>query len=54
MVKHNLRIETFSMLLKALHQVWALHAMDIRGPVVDLGGGHQLAALGHTRDQKWL
>ena len=54
MVEHDLRVEAFRVLLKTLHQVRALHAMDIRGPVIDLGGGHQLAALGHTRDQKWF
>ena len=52
MVEHDLRVETLGVLLKALHQVRALHAMDIRGPVIDLGGRHQLAALGHARDQK--
>jgi len=54
MVEHDLCIETLGVLLKTLHQIRALHAMDIRGPVIDLGGGHQLAPLGHTRDQKWF
>jgi hypothetical protein len=28
-----------------------MHAGDVGRPVVDLGGGHQLAALGHAGDQ---
>ena len=53
-VKHNLRIEALSMLQKALHQVGALHAMHVGRPVVHLGGGHQLAALGNACNQQWL
>ena len=40
------------MLLEALHQVRALHAVHVSGPVVHLGGGHQLTALGHAGDQQ--
>ncbi len=39
------------MLLEALHQVGALHAVHVGGPVVHFGGGHQLAALGDAGDQ---
>jgi hypothetical protein len=28
-----------------------MHALHVGGPVVDLGGRHQLAALGHAGDQ---
>jgi hypothetical protein len=40
--------------LKALHQLGALHAVDVGGPVVHFGGGHELAALGHAGDQQGL
>ena len=52
MVKHNLGIEALRMLQKALHQVGALNAVHVGRPVIDLGGGHQLAALGHAGDQQ--
>jgi hypothetical protein len=29
-----------------------MHPVDVGGPVVDLGGGHQLAALGDAGDQR--
>jgi len=51
-VEHDLGIETLGMFLKALHQFRALHAVHIGGPVVHLGRGHQLAALGDTGDQQ--
>ena len=39
------------MLQKALHQLRALNAHHIGRPVVYLGRGHELAALGHAGDQ---
>jgi CRP/FNR family cyclic AMP-dependent transcriptional regulator len=53
-VEHDLRVEALGMLQEALHQVGALHAHHVGGPVVDLGGRHQLAALGHAGDQQRL
>src|SRR6218665_572068 len=50
-VKDDLRFEALGVLQKALHQVRALHAIGIGGPVVHIGGGHQLAALGQAGDQ---
>jgi hypothetical protein len=41
-------------LLEALHQVRPLHAGDVGGPVVDVGGRHQLAALRQAGDQHRL
>jgi hypothetical protein len=32
-------------LLEALHEVGTQHAVRVGRPVVDLGGGHELAAL---------
>ena len=36
---------------EALHQLGALHAFRVRRPVLDVGRGHQLAALGDAGDQ---
>jgi hypothetical protein len=36
------------------HQVRALHAVRVGRPVVHVGGGHQLAALGQAGDQHGL
>jgi hypothetical protein len=38
-------------LLEARHQVRALHAVGIGGPVVDVGRGHQLSARRETGDE---
>jgi len=51
-VEHDLRFEALGVFQKALHQFRALHAVHVGGPVVDLGGGHQLATLGHAGDQQ--
>jgi len=53
-IKHDLGVETLGMCKKALHEVRALHAFDISGPVVDIGGRHQLATLGDAGDQHRL
>ena len=53
-VEHHLGVEAFGVFQKTLHQVGALNAMHIGWPVVDFGGGHQLAALGHAGDQGGL
>ena len=50
-VKNDFGFETLCVLQKALHQFRALHAVDVGRPVVHLGGGHELAALGHAGDQ---
>ena len=50
-VKHHLGVETLGMLLETRHQVRPHHAVGIGRPVIDVGGGHQLAALGHAGDQ---
>ena len=54
MVEHHLRLEALGVLQEALHQLGALHAVDVGGPVVHLGGGHQLAALGQAGHQGGL
>jgi hypothetical protein len=49
-----LRVEALGVLQEALHQFGALHAVHVGGPVVDFGGGHQLAALGDAGDEHGL
>ena len=51
MVKDDLCFEALCVGQEALHQVWPLHAIHVSGPVVDVGGGHELATLRHARDQ---
>ena len=46
--------EAFGVLEEALHQLRSLHAHGVRGPVVHVGGGHELAALGKPRDEHGL
>ena len=53
-IEHHVCVEPFSVGLEALHQIWTLNAIDIGWPVVHIGGGHQLAALGHAGDQGGL
>ncbi len=54
MIEDDLGVEALGMFLEARHQVRPLHAVGIGRPVVDFGGGHQLAALGHAGDQHRL
>ena len=53
-VEHDLGVETLGVLLEALHQVGSHHAVDVGGPVVDIGRRHQLAALRDAGDQHRL
>ncbi len=50
-VEDDLGVEAFGVLLKARHQLGALHAVGIGRPVVDIGRGHQLPALRQSGDQ---
>jgi len=54
MVEDDLGVEALGVLLEACHQVRTLDAVGIRGPVIDVGGGHQLATLGEAGDQHGL
>jgi hypothetical protein len=47
-VEHHARVEALGMLQETLHEIRALHTMHICRPVVDLGGGHELATLSHA------
>ena len=53
-VEHDLGIETLGVRLHALHQRRALQPFHVAWPVVDLGGGHQLATLLKPGDQHRL
>ena len=50
-VKQDLSLEPLGVLQKALHQLGPLYAVHVGGPVVHIGGGHQLPALSNTGDQ---
>jgi hypothetical protein len=47
----HLGFKALGMPAEALHEIGALHAFGVGRPVVDVGGGHQLAALRDTGDQ---
>ncbi len=51
LVEHELGLEALGMLLEARHQLGALDAESIGGPVVDVGGRHQLATLRKAGDE---
>ncbi len=53
-VDDQLGVETLGVALEALHQVRPLDAVGVGRPVVDVGGGHQLAALRDTGNQHRL
>ena len=48
LVDHHFGVEAFGMRLHALHQGRAHQAVGVARPVVDFGGGHQLAADRHA------
>ena len=49
-IEDELGLETLGVLLEPRHQVGAHYAVEIGGPVVDLGGRHQLPALREAGD----
>src|SRR5439155_15953611 len=53
-VENELGLEALGMLLETRHELGTLHAHRIGGPVVDIGGRHQLAALRKPGDQHRL
>ncbi len=50
-VEDDLGAETLHMLLEALHQLRPLNARRVRGPIIHIGGCHQLAALSEAGNQ---
>ncbi len=53
-VEDDLCLEALGMLAHALHQIRALQAFHITGPVIDIGGGGELTAHLHSGNQQWL
>ena len=53
-VEHHLGVEAFRVLGHASHQVRPLQALDVAGPIVDIGGRHQLSTLGKAGDEGGL
>jgi len=53
-VECDLGLETLGVFLESLHQFRALNALTVRGPVVHVGGGHQLSARSEARDEEGL
>ena len=53
-VEHDLGFEAFGVGLEPLHEIGALYTFGIGGPIVHVGGGHQLPALGDAGDQDWV
>jgi hypothetical protein len=54
LVEHDLGLEALGVREHARHQVRAHQAVRVAGPVVDFGGGHELAALLQAGDQHGL
>ncbi len=50
-IENDFCLETPRVFFETLHQYRTLHAGRIGGPVVDVGGGHQLPPLRHAGDQ---
>ena len=54
LVEDDLGLEALGVLEETVHELGTLHAHRVGGPVVDVGGGHELAALGEPRDEDGL
>ena len=54
MVGHEFGVEALGMRMEALHEFRPLDSGRVGRPVVDVGGGHQLPALGDAGDQHRL
>jgi hypothetical protein len=51
-VEHDVGVESFGVTAHAIHQRGPLQMFDIAGPIIHIGGGHELAALFQARDQE--
>jgi hypothetical protein len=54
LAEHDLGVETLGVLQEPLHQLGTLDTCMVGRPVVYLGGGHKLTALGDAGDQHRL
>ncbi len=53
-VEHDVGIEAFCVTAHALHQRRALQMLDVAGPIVHIGGRHELAALFQAGDEQGM
>jgi hypothetical protein len=53
-IKNDFCLEPLGMFLKTLHEIRSLNTMNVRGPIVYISGGHELAALSDAGDQEGL
>ncbi len=57
-VEYDVRVESFRVPPHAVHQRGTLQVFDIAGPIVHIGGGHELSALFQSCDEQgvcgWL
>src|SRR6185312_236124 len=54
-IQNDLGAEALGLLLELEHEIRALDSLREARVVLDLGGGHQVAAgLNRTRDEQWL
>ncbi len=51
-VEHHVRIEALGMPAHAVHELRPLQVLDVARPVIDIGGGHELATLLESGDQE--
>src|SRR5258708_1165963 len=54
MVEHDVGIKSFGMTAHAVHESRPLEGLDVPGPIVHIGGGHELAALLQAGDQQGM
>jgi len=53
-VEHDVGVEALGMPAHAIHELRSLQVLDVPRPVIDIGGGHELAALLEAGDQERL
>jgi hypothetical protein len=51
LVEDDLRLEALGVLEEPVHELGTLHAHGVGGPVVHVGRGHELPALGEAGDE---
>ena len=54
MVEHDVGVEALRMPAHAIHELRTLQVLDVARPVIDIGRGHELAALLEPGDQQRL
>jgi hypothetical protein len=54
MVEHDVGMESFGVTPHSVHEGRPLEVLDVAGPIVHIGGGHELAALLQAGDQQGM